>query len=214
MINSAVQLLMSDMVNFVHFAEGGQYSGSQSLSLPAKVDGLDYALRTYMTSEALAQNDWVAGVTLGPYETAADVESSVQGSGGFSCTMGSNNVCYNPDLAAWYWSQTTGRVYSLYNIGPNPRIHPIPAYNLTLDIVNNNWAILEVLFDGSFNCTSAGKFGDSVVNFNWDGTLDIACISQMPIKIVCGTECPSALVNGTCPFETIDGNGKGGSCTL
>ena len=199
MINNAVQLLMSDMPTFVKFVESGQYSGAQSLSLPSKVEGLDYALRTFMTSEAFAQNGWISTPNLGPFETAEDVES---GTSGYSCTMGNNSVCTNSQGVAYFWSQATGIVYSFTN-SKNLNRNQVSAYQLLQDTVNNNWAILQVLFDGSFNCTSKGNFGNSIVNFNWDGTLDIACISQLPIQIGCGSECPVALINNQCPFETV-----------
>ena len=198
MINNAVQLLMSDVPTFVKFVESGQYSGAESLSLPSKVEGLDYALRTYMTSEAFAQNGWVSAPSIGPYETVQDVENHVTGGDGGDCTMGNNSVCTNGLGSATYWSQATGRIYSFAN--ENSSWTGVTAYQLLQDTVNNNWAILQVLFDGSFNCTQEGNFGDSIVNFNWDGTLDIACISQLPTVIGCGEPCPVALVNNVCPF--------------
>ena len=200
MLNNALELLMSDVPTFVKFCELGAWSGSQSLSLPSKVEGLDYALRTYMTSEVMAQNGWQAIPMVGPYETVEDVESST---GGFSCQMGNNSVCTTLSGSvglAYYWSQTTGHVYDFHQsngqyVGSSP-------YQILQDTVDQNWAILEVLFDGSFNCTLLGHFGDSAVNVNWDGTLNIACISQLPQVAGCSDGCPVDLVNGACPFNT------------
>ena len=203
MINTAVQLLMSDVPTFVKFVESGEYSGTESLSLPSKVEGLDYALRTYMTSEAFAQNGWKATAYQGPFETAQDVENSVNGGTGFACTMGNNSVCYDDGGNAVYWSQATGRAYGFYN---SKGTGGVRGYQLLQDTVESNWAILQVLFDGSFNCTARGNFGNSLVNFNWDGTLDIACISQLPINIPCGGTCPVDLINNACPIQ-------GPSCT-
>ncbi len=193
MINNAVQLLMSDVPTFVKFVESGQYSGTESLSLPSKVEGLDYALRTYMTSEAFAQNGWVSAVRIGPYETVQEIENDNVG----GCTMGNNSVCTDDQGKALYWSQATGRLYAFVNKNGWGAVSP---YQLLQDTVDNNWAILQVLFDGSYNCTGRGLFGNSIVNFNWDGTLDIACISQLPIELPCGIPCPVALVNNQCPF--------------
>ena len=198
MVNNAVQLLMSDVPTFVKFVESGQYSGAESLSLPSKVEGLDYALRTYMTSEAFAQNGWVSSPSIGPFETVEDVQNAVPGSGGQGCTMGNNSVCTDGQGSAVFWSQPTGRIYGFANTQLS--WPGVDAYQLLQDTVDNNWAILQVLFDGSFNCTQEGNFGDSIVNFNWDGTLDIACISQLPTKIECGAPCPVPLINNLCPF--------------
>ncbi|KAL6720225.1 hypothetical protein ACLMJK_002146 [Lecanora helva] len=201
MINSAVQLLMSDVPTFVKFCESGEWSGSESLSLPSKVEGLDYALRTYMTSEVMHQNGWRSLPKVGPYETLQDVENSIPGGNGFACQMGNNSVCTNSVGSAWYWSQATGNVYFFGN--SDQEYQGITPYQVLQDTVNNNWAILEVLFDGSFNCTKEGNYGASVVNFNWDGTLDIACISQLPMQYLCGTTCPVYVAPGKpCPFQT------------
>ena len=209
MINNAVQLLMSDVPNFVKWAEGGQYCNGTDISLPQKTNGLDFALRTYMTSIAMQQNHWEATAILGPYETELDVTIDVGGSGGFGCTMSNNSICSMSDVpnVAWWWSQSTGHVYQLVQTqavsnGPT-------AVQLLNDIIANDWAILEVLFDGSFNCTQSGFYGENIVNFNWDGTLDISCMSQLPIRgIPCGipTKCPVNLVQGACPFEASRNN--------
>ena len=200
MINNAVMLLMSDMPTFVKFCESGQWSGSESLSLPSKVEGLDYALRTYMTSEVMAQNGWASIPTIGPYETLEDVENCIAGGNGFCCQMGNNSVCTNSVGSAYYWSQATGNIYTFAQQHVDSYTGATP-YQVLQDVVTNNWAILEVLFDGAFNCTTEGNFGESVVNFNWDGTLNIACISQLPTQIDCGAPCPLALnAAGQCPL--------------
>lgn len=205
MINNAVQLLMSDMPTFVKFCESGEWSGSTSLSLPSKVEGLDYALRTYMTSEVMNQNGWRSMPTIGPYETLQDVENSVGGNG-FGCHMGNNSVCTDEFGSAHYWSRATGIVYRFFNKDLSST--SLTPYQVLQDTVNNNWAILEVLFDGAFNCTKEGNFGNSAVNFNWDGTLDIACISQLPTIVQCGSLCPVALgKDGICPFKDPKASG-------
>ena len=202
MINTAVELLMSDVPTFIAFAESGRFSGTQSLSLPAKTDGLDYALTTYLTSQTMAKNGWYASPHLGPFPDAASVMSPTFP--GFGCKMDSSNICtaYGADLV--YWSQATQRAYSLSK--PHTNGNDKTPFVLGHDIIANGWAALDVLFDGAFNCTSEGKAGSAAVNFNWDGTLDIACISQLPMKYPCGTTCPGPLINGKCPFPTVTDN--------
>ena len=61
---------------------------------------------------------------------------------------------------------------------------------------------LPVLFDGAYNCTFAGQAGGSVVSFNKDGSLDMACLSVLPMYVGKGGGCPdgAVLVGGKCPF--------------
>lgn len=191
MINNALVLLMSDMPTFVAFAESGRFSGSESLSLPEKTAGLDYGLTTYMLSEAMAKNGWFIGLFLnyfGPVK-GEDVPRL------FGCKYSDNNVCTVPGMTV-FWSKDTGRVYLL----TKQRSDGKTPLQVTQDIVAQGWASLEVLFDGAYNCTAEGKAGSAAINFNWDGTLDISCVSQVPVNIGCGAPCPVAWVNGACPF--------------
>ena len=187
MMNNGLMLLMSDMPTFVAFAESGRFSGSESLSLPEKTAGLDYGLTTYMLSEAMAKNGWTIGL-FGPLKRE-DVPID------FMCTYSDNNVCTAYGLAT-FWSKDTGRVYHLNGLGSDGKT----PLQVTKDIVAQGWASLEVLFDGAYNCTAEGKAGSAAINFNWDGTLDIACVSQVPVNIGCGSPCPVAWINGACPF--------------
>lgn len=68
---------------------------------------------------------------------------------------------------------------------------------------------MPTLFDGAYNCTAQGRAGGSVVNVNagggsgegGTGTLDMSCLSRLPIYLPCKTACPtSVLVDGKCPF--------------
>lgn len=191
-INRGVNLLMSDMPSFVAFAENGRFSGSETISLPAKTAGLDFALTTYMLSEAMAQNGWY----ITPYNGRYPRERMDKMADG--CTMDDNNVCSIYELVT-FWSASTGRIYNLNN-GRGNHVSPL---KLTQAIVTNGWASLEVLFDGAFNCTAGGKAGSAAINFNWDGTLDISCVSQVPVNIGCGGMCPTPFINGSCPFKVV-----------
>ena len=191
MINAAVEKLMSDMPTFVKFVESGKYSGQTSYSLPNQTVGLNIALKTYLVSTSLGDNGWWASPSTGPYDLDGPV----------TC-MDENNVCTGPDnTTAIYYSPDTKRSYTLNaNKG-----YGVAAYQLTRDLVSNQWAPLNVLFDGAFNCTAEGHAGTNNINFNYDGTLNVACISQLPILTGCDQigNCPSPPINGTCPFGNI-----------
>lgn len=97
MLNSGLELLMSDMPSFAEFASTGIFSGSESLSLPKEVDGLDVALKTFIVSNALTSNGWHDTVDLGA--TRADIASCVPGSGGSCCIWWSlNSASSTPDM--------------------------------------------------------------------------------------------------------------------
>lgn len=189
MINAALEKLMSDMPTFVKFVENGRYSGQQSYSLPNQTVGLDIALKTYLVSMAMWNNGWYASVGTGPYSIGGPV----------SC-MDANNVCTDqePGVGATYFSPDTHRAYGLH--GSSALAGGTSAYKLTQYLVSEQWAPLNVLFDGAFNCTMEGHAGTNNINFNYDGTLNVACISQLPIYRACGGTCPSPLINDTCMF--------------
>lgn len=198
MITEANTLLMTDMTTFIKFVEGGQYSGPDMLSLPAKTVGLDFALKTYMTSMALTKNEWVAiPHTGGYYDSFEDACSS----GNLGHTDG-DYICGYDGGGASYWSPDTGRLYNFVDtrVGLEYRSQ---ARDVLHEIVDKEWASLNILFDGSYNCTAAGKASATDINFNWDGTLDIGCISQMAMRIGCRDYCP-LLEDGTCPFRVND----------
>ncbi len=71
-----------------------------------------------------------------------------------------------------------------------------------LEYIETTDAYMPVLFDGAYNCTMAGKAGGSVVNLNADGSLDVACLSALPIYLSKGSSCPAGAVQvgGKCPF--------------
>lgn len=76
-------------------------------------------------------------------------------------------------------------------------------------IASNGWANLPLMFDGSYNCTAAGKACGSIISTEADGTVDFSCLSCLPIYLSCDPKAPcptSAAVDGKCPF------GYDGSC--
>ncbi len=196
MINNAVTLLMSDLPTFVQFAQSGKYSGMTSFSIPNETVGLDIALKTYLSSMAMGGNGWWADAFVGPYLRTDDRFKN--------CVFNDNNICVDSIDNAMYLSPDTGRLYMLLHGGSG--FADRTPNQLAQDLVNNQWAPLNVLFDGAFNCTAKGKAGTTDIQFTFNGTLDISCISQLPLYQGCAaaleyTVCPSPFKNGSCPFQ-------------
>ncbi|CAD6577221.1 MAG: hypothetical protein ASARMPREDX12_008269 [Alectoria sarmentosa] len=175
MLNSGLELLMSDMPSFVEFASTGMFSGSDSFSLSKEVDGLDVALKTFIVSNAMTSNGWHYTVNLGP--TRDDIASCIPGSGGSCCTWWAlNSSSSNPSMCGdfiWY-SDTTMRAFTLTN--PNVMNGSVDMLNA---IVEKEWTTLPLLFDGAYNCSAAGNFGGAPIQIEADGTIDLSCMSQL-----------------------------------
>ncbi|KAL8789627.1 MAG: hypothetical protein Q9213_001063 [Squamulea squamosa] len=220
MMDGGVRLLMTDPGTFVNYADNGRYSGpnvtdtgeGSSLTVPSAGDAVAYALKTFLLSYAMWQNKWYAMFYLGPYPTADAVRRA------FGCEIEpGTGLCVPRDPTtgefksgdtALYWSPYTQRIYTLKCEGPDKAQKPRQMVNT---ILSYGWAPLNVLFDGGFNCTAEGRAGSSAVNFNYDGTLDLACVSQLPMYTNCGDMCPTTLANGTCLFGDIS-TVKPGAC--
>ena len=204
MINKAATLLMTDMPTFVNFVQSGKYSGQGSFSIPNETVGLDIALKTYLSSMAMKGNGWWAAPIPGLWQPGDVLDE-------YGCNFDDNNVCSDYVDSAYYLSPDTGRLYFLEQTTGYPVRKP---HQLTQDLVSNQWAPLNVLFDGAFNCTAKGKAGSTDIQFTYNGTLDISCISQLPMYFGCGPSCPAPYVNGSCPFPTTNtAPGQEGSCS-
>lgn len=205
MMDGGVRLLMTDIGTFVNYAANGRYSGPNvtntgegtGLTVPSGTDALAYALKTYLLSYSMGVNRWYSTFDLGPYTNKQDVAER------FYCEWDdANNICKSTGYIhrATWWSPYTYRAYTLSCDGPKEAKTP---YEMIKTINQYGWAPLDVLFDGAYNCTAEGRAGTNAVNFNYDGTLDLACVSQLPMVIPCLEMCPVALVNNTCLFKDI-----------
>lgn len=150
LLNDALHLLMSDVPSFVGFAGSGAFSGTESLSLNNETNGLNMALKTYVVSESLRQNNWVGIITARDNHTRNPVIAP-------GCTdYAGGKVCgYTPlsGRPAFFWSAATGTSYTLWNNGGKDGGQEIMS-----QIFDNSWADIGMLFDGAFNCTFAGEF--------------------------------------------------------
>lgn len=209
-INDGVNLLMTDIGTFANYADNGRYSGPNvtntgqgtGLTVPSTSTDLAYALKTYLLSYSLWQNKWYATFDLGPFtqeDAGAAACWATKSIDECIAEIKSTGQDPNDSGAFTYWSPYSLRTYTLSNNGPKEALTPL---KMVENINYYGWAPLSVLFDGGFNCTAEGRAGTTAVNFNFDGKLDLACLSQLPMyRQYCTSMCPVALVNNTCPFK-------------
>lgn len=192
-LSTGLHLLMTDVPTFVNFADNGRYTNNNPPLDPNILkNDIAIILQTYMVSESLKQNGWYA-IPL-KISTQAEYESLHDP----ACTP-TIHGCNTPEVTVSqiYWSPASGRQYQLWKKGDIPT-----GPGKVLDQIKaKGWANLPLLFDGAYNCTANGQLNNpQLVHVNYDGTLDVSCISQFPIQIPCGTPCPQAAQDESCPF--------------
>ena len=145
---------MNDVGTFIAFAGYGLFSNDSAYTT-ATLDqmGALAALNTYFVSEVLRNNS-VSG-TAGP--------------------MMASSGCGTDLCSGFYWSPVTGRQY--YYTGGET------IYGFLQQMTDNMGLDLPLLFDGAYNCTVAGTVGESIVSINPDSTLNVACLSALPITL-------------------------------
>ena len=153
-LQAGLDLIMNDVGTFIAFAGEGLFSGGPVVN-SATLDqtGALAALNTYFVSEILRTNS--VSVTAGHIMVSSGC--------GIDLCSGS------------YWSPVTGRQY--YYTGGEA------IYDFLQQISNIMGLNLPVLFDGAYNCTVAGTVGGSVVSINPDSTLNVACLSTLPVVL-------------------------------
>ena len=191
-IVNALSTVMSDVPAFIAFAQNGDFSSPDEVSLPSDTISLGFALNTYVLSSAMTANSWRVYPHLST--TRAKIES------GWGCTFDSNNLCNDDDdVISIFFSDVTNNGYGLAQWQAVPNV---PPPTLMKDIITNQWSTLEALFDGAFNCTVAGGYGQAP-NFYTNNLVDLSCVSQL-LLCACVTPCPVALINGACPLNNCD----------
>ena len=200
-LDRGLKLLMSDVPTFVSYAQSGAYCGSETIDIAEKTDHLDLALRTYITAESMRQNGWYAV----PLRISTEAEYKAQVDA--SLVEGvARHWSEGPEVVGKiWWSPVSGRQYSLEH-KDDVTIKPPELKNL---IISEGWADMVTLFDGAYDCTARGRSGTlDLVQVQFDGTLDTACISSLPIYVPCGANCPEKLPDGSCPFGFKDDCGS------
>ena len=203
LLASALSLIMSDVPTFSAWAAHGLYSGStQQVTVSPAGSGVATAFETYIVGEALSQKNFSATPT---DKVTQDVFQKSR-----TCTR-AGDVCKD-STGNYYWSETTQQQYRL-----NEPHNWASTSNGETDIVQAGYeatafglfqylettnVFMPVLFDGAYNCTLEGNAGGSAVNFTADGSLDVACLSALPIYLENRASCPAGAVrvDGNCPF--------------
>lgn len=164
-LDHGLNLIMSDLPTFLAFASSGAYTDSTPLVLAPQVPGMDYALRTSITSSALSANGYIAQVTTSASQSAAQAQ----------CLKNDHMdpaVCANQHQSTWT-DNSTGFSFSIGSDGTVSKT----AFP---DVFNKNWTTKEALFAGPYACAEARRFdGGDVVNFNATGGLNLACVSRL-----------------------------------
>ena len=205
--------LMSDVSQFVLFASTGAWSGQVVSDYASTITSFDWMLKTHISSQALKMNNYWG-------QAVGVVDQEWWDTAGRSGNILHKHI---PDMnywlkdsptpegqvnKNWFRSNATGRIYGLnYKKGGAPKNGKGGADVLQL-LISYSWAQLEVLFDGALNCTYLGLAGkDQVIGVNVDGSLNVGCVSSLPIYFACGCGwgglvncCPAIQPDGKCPY--------------
>ena len=183
---------MSDLPTFVAFAANGLFSGSSasySNAFNQDTDSvpLSAAASVYSGSNILSANGWYAAP--GAVEPLGPSGCTALGTGGYFCGILNEGTTYQ--------SAVSGRFYSLRHKDSRATIAGIDL----LKQLDAGMANVPVLFDGAYNCTYEGKAGN-LLGVHVDGTLDVACMSALPMYLDKDWVCPAGAVyvGGKCPF--------------
>ena len=200
---SALSLIMSDVPTFSAWAAHGLYSGSDQVTVEPSAAGTLSAFTTYWVGEILSQNHFSATPMTAVSKDAFQKSRT--------CTT-AGDICKDSSGISYYWSQTTQLQYQINepsnwasSSNGKPNIvqsgYEKSAFGIFQYLETTN-IYLPVLFDGAYNCTLEGEAGGSAINFAADGSLDVACLSSLPMYLSKGSSCPAnaVQVGGKCPF--------------
>ena len=190
---------MSDVPTFSAWAAHGLYSGSTGSMNIIETPGLTSALDTYIVGEVLSQSRFSAT----PASTTVSKADFQQGR---TCTT-LGDICKDSNGNTYYWSQAYQTTYQINepsnwaSDSARKQLDEVSAYGL-LKYIETTDVYMPVLFDGAYNCTLEGKAGGSAINLKPNNSLDVACLSSLPIYLSKGSSCPSGAVQvgGKCPF--------------
>ena len=191
-LGAALDLVLSDIPNFISFAADGSLFVSPSPLVLTRgfLPDLSIGLNTFVTGKLMG----AAGMFAVPGEVVDSLSTE-------ACELTADTYCVLGNGNVRYRSPATHRQYELRVKSADP---VVALQNLIGSVTEDGWANAELLFDGSYNCTFSGRAGQQIVTANatQPSGLDLSCVGQLPIYLACGTPCPdgAVLVGGKCPF--------------
>lgn len=81
------------------------------------------------------------------------------------------------------------------------------TFDFLQEVLDKTQLNLPVLFDGAYNCTMAGTVAGSVVSVNPDSSLNVACLSALPMSLTENSEAPQAAVQLNETGRIVQSNG-------
>lgn len=224
LFDETLHLIMSNLDIFLAFADKGRFTARNApdpFSLKGS-SGIPSGRNTFLTSKLMEASGFYAVpgdvIDEAVYRSQHQCPEEATTLGAAICQAANNNdqcppeattlgavVCgatNNDQQQHTYWSPTTHRIYVLASKNPPIDVPQMKMAELVQNLNKGNWVDRELLFDGNYNCTLAGRAGREIVAFGNEGRVDVGCLSQLPMYFDCGTPCPdgAVLVGGVCPF--------------
>ncbi|KAL8847633.1 MAG: hypothetical protein Q9221_007321 [Calogaya cf. arnoldii] len=199
-ILSGLTTLLTSLPSFLNFTQNGTFSSSASPSNLLFESTLDLHLGTYtfLTSRFMQSQNLYA--IPGEIVDEASWERYIADG---KCYGRAGKICIAGEGKFVYWSPNTKRSYELKSKGGTK----ISVKDLVEGVNEGGFADPELLFDGNYNCTAGGRAGRAIVDVKGaEGRpIDVSCLSQLPMYLVCGTPCPEGAVRveGLCPFGNV-----------
>ena len=195
---AGVANLFTNLQRFVAFTRLGTFNESMEMAL-SHTTGVSLAAATLYTTTRLLQNGFIVIPDPVPIDNSSLL--ILPGRDPQECTElidlrnGANydygRICDALDgstAGARYWSPSTNR---LYNFGLNIT-SPLGkatlaagttnAKQVLLDIWNEGYADLNLMFDGGYECQVNGFFG-ALLRVASDGQMDFNCFSSLPMDL-------------------------------
>ncbi|KAI4105884.1 MAG: hypothetical protein LQ339_003202 [Xanthoria mediterranea] len=216
LLTAALKQTMSSIPSFLALASNGTFSTSASpaVFLPSSpspttttknTQDLHLGAYTFLTSRFMQSQNLYA--IPGQIVTEASwrqyiTQGQCTGPAGTICVVPPGGTQNSENIPKFlYWSPRTQRSYELRSKGGTK----ITVNDLVLGVNEGGFADPEVLFDGNYNCTKAGKAGGAIVRVREGEEVEVGCLSQLPMYLECGMRCPEGAVRvqGLCPFGNV-----------